>query len=171
MVNENKTHYRKVFKSDHLGVADLEDFTENKQPLIFTIDYVRQEYGAKVAGKKIDANIAYFKEKIKPLVLNAGNSKVVSNLVGSSFVQDWSDLTVQLYIDRDAKLKGQVVGGVRVSPKRVNKAKATLTKENIKMWENAKKSFLEQGNFDKVLARMDLSIESQKLIILELENA
>jgi len=28
---ENKTHYRKVFKSDHLGVADLEDFIEEKK--------------------------------------------------------------------------------------------------------------------------------------------
>ena len=28
MTNQTKTHYRKVFKSEHLGVADLEDLTE-----------------------------------------------------------------------------------------------------------------------------------------------
>ena len=36
-MNENKTHYRKVFKSDHLGVPDLEDLVESKHNLIFTI--------------------------------------------------------------------------------------------------------------------------------------
>ena len=88
-MNNNKTHYRKVFKSDHLGVADLEEFIEGGSNLIFTIKHVRQERGAKVAGKKIDANIAYFVENIKPLVLNATNSKLVSKLAGTCFVEDW----------------------------------------------------------------------------------
>ena len=34
---KNKTHYRRVMKSDHLGVADLEDLIEDKKSLIFTI--------------------------------------------------------------------------------------------------------------------------------------
>jgi hypothetical protein len=168
---KTKTHYRNVFKSDHLGKADLEDFIESGKPTIFTIEYVRQEFGAKVAGKKIDANIAYFKEGIKPMVLNAGNSKIISGFAGSVHVENWNDITVHLYIDPDAKLKGERVGGVRISPKRVNTAKPVLTKENVKMWENAKKSFNEHGNFDKVLARMDLSIENQKLMMEEINNA
>ncbi len=53
----NKTHYRKVLKSDHLGIADLEDFQEEGSNLVFTIKLVQQEHGAKVAGRKIDANI------------------------------------------------------------------------------------------------------------------
>ena len=68
-----KSHYRNVFKSDHLSSYDLEDFTEQGRPLEFTIKNVVQELGTKVAGKKIDANIAYFVEPIKPLVLNATN--------------------------------------------------------------------------------------------------
>ena len=55
-----KNHYRKVFKSDHLGVADLEDLIEQKKPLIFTIKQVKQEWGVSVAGKKGNHNIAYF---------------------------------------------------------------------------------------------------------------
>ena len=79
---ETKTHYRKVFKSDHLGVADLEDFIEEKKPLIFTIKEVKQEFDTIVAGKKINANIAYFVEKIKPMVLNSTNTKILkSNLL------------------------------------------------------------------------------------------
>ena len=40
---ETKTHYRKIFKSDHLGVADLEEFLEQGSSLTFTISYVKQE--------------------------------------------------------------------------------------------------------------------------------
>ena len=85
----NKTHYRKVFKSDHLGVADLEDLIEAGSSLVFKIKLVKQEYGVKVAGRKGDHNIAYFNEPIKPLVLNATNSKTLKGLCGgSAFVED-----------------------------------------------------------------------------------
>ncbi|MGL5233889.1 MAG: hypothetical protein ACRC8Z_03930 [Empedobacter falsenii] len=50
---ENKHHYRNVFKSDHLGSADLEDLTEQGTKLIFTIKEVKQEKQAKVAGNYI----------------------------------------------------------------------------------------------------------------------
>lgn len=114
-MKEKKTHYRKVFKSDHLGSADLEEMIEEGKPLIFTISHVNQEYSTKVAGRKIDANIAYFKEKVKPLVLNATNSKIVKQLAGGSpWVEDWAGLQIELYIDPSIKLAGEVVGGVRV---------------------------------------------------------
>lgn len=113
---ETKTHYRKVFKSDHLGSADLEEMVEEGKDLIFTIKEVKQEYGAKVAGKKMDANIAYFKENIKPLVLNATNSRQMAKFAGSKFVEDWKGITIELYIDSSVKMKGEVVGGVRIKP-------------------------------------------------------
>lgn len=113
---EKKTHYRKVFKSDHLGVADLEEILEDGGKLVFTIKEVKQEYGAKVAGKKIDANIAYFNENIKPLVLNATNSKQVGRFSKSSFVEDWVNVPVELYAKQDVKMKGETVGGVRIKP-------------------------------------------------------
>ena len=166
----NKTHYRKVFKSDHLGVADLEDLQEAKIDPVFTIDFVAQEKGAKVAGKKIDANIAYFKEKIKPLVLNATNSKALRKLTGSCFIEDWAGLTIRLYIDPTASLKGEIVGGVRINPNHVKKQKTEITKETAQMWNNAKAAYLRDGNFIKVLARADLSEDNQKLIIAEVSQ-
>lgn len=116
----NKTHYRKVFKSDHLGAADLEEYIEVKRDLIFTIDVVKQEYDTKVAGKKIDANIAYFKEKVKPLVLNATNSKMMATISGSKFVEDWSGITIELFIDHSVKMRGEIVGGVRIKSAKLN---------------------------------------------------
>lgn len=169
MNNQAKTHYRKVFKSDHLGVADLEDFAESGSNLVFTISHARQEFGTKVAGKKIDGNFAYFNEGIKPLVLNATNSKALKTITGSPFVEDWANVTVQLYIDPQAKMHGQVVGGVRVSPNKV-KLKQEITKNNQAMWGNAKKAYARDGNFNAVLQRAIISPENQQAMIQEIND-
>lgn len=167
-MSDNKTHYRKVFKSDHLGRADLEDFMESGSNLIFTIKHVRQEYGTKVAGRKIDANIAYFEEQIKPLVLNAGNSKIVSTLAGSNFVEQWNNITVQLYIDPNAKLKGETVGGVRVSPNKV-KARQVIVRDGY-MWNNVVAAFKRDGNFNSVLSKADVSGVDMQFVIDEVAS-
>ena len=126
----SKTHYRKVFKSDHLGVADLEDFIEEKRSLIFTISQVKQEFNISVAGRKGNHNIAYFKENIKPLVLNATNSKIVKSFnEGSPFVEDWGNTLVELYIDSNVKMKGEVVGGVRIRQKQPSKKQKVIFTE------------------------------------------
>lgn len=114
----SKTHYRKVFKSDHLGVADLEDFAEAGSDLCYTISHVKQEIGVRVAGKKGDHNIAYFKEGIKPIVLNAGNSSIVKGFSGGSpFVEDWVNIAVQFYVDKNVRFGSDTVSGVRIHPK------------------------------------------------------
>lgn len=132
----SKTHYRNVMKSDHLGVADLEDLVDDGKSLVFTIRNVNQEIGAKVAGRKIDANIAYFKENIKPLVLNATNSRIIANFCGSPFVEDWVDVAVELYVDKNVKMKGEVVGGIRISKRQPVLSLPVLNREH-KDWGKA----------------------------------
>lgn len=129
METKTKTHYRKVFKSDHLGLADLEEMIEAGQSLIFIIKEVKQEYDVKVAGRKGNHNIAYFVEPIKPLVLNATNSKRVRAFNGGSvWVEDWCDTMIELYPDYDVKMKGEKVGGVRIKTKQpiLNKPKPPI---------------------------------------------
>jgi len=164
------THYRKVFKSDHLGSADLEDCIEQGHNCIFTIDYVKQEQGAKVAGKKIDANIAYFVDKtVKPMVLNATNSKVLSKLSGSCFVENWKNITIKLYIDRSVKMKGEVVGGLRIDHRPVQPQKPEVM-PNTKQWDNAKAAYKRDGNFTAVLKRATISPQNQQAIKNEAAN-
>lgn len=122
-------HYRAIAKSDHLGVADLEDFIEEKKSMVFTITHVKQETGIMVAGKKGNFNIAYFAESIKPLVLNNTNSKVLKIFAGGSpFVEDWNNIAVELFIDETVKLKGDLVGGIRI--KNTKPTLPTLTAES-----------------------------------------
>jgi hypothetical protein len=142
-----KTHYRKVFKSDHLSKYDLEDFKENGIRLVFTIQKVVSYYkdakikgsGVLVAGKVISANVAFFKEDIKPMVLNAGNSEIVRDFAGgSAYAEDWpSGILVELYIDSNVKMGGAIVGGIKVKPKQPTLKKPELNPES-KSWESAK---------------------------------
>ena len=139
MSTDNKTHYRKVFKSDHLGSADLEEMIEEGKRLVFKITKVTQEYATKVAGKEIDANIAYFKDGIKPLVLNATNSKIMAKLTGSKFVEDWKDTTIELYINSSVRFGNETVSGVRIKDKLPVLLKHELVPES-RFWEKAKKA-------------------------------
>ena len=118
-------NFRNVYKSNQLGVVDLEEFVESKKSLIFTIKEVKQEIGAMVAGNKGDHNIAYFKEDIKPLVLNAGNANIVRGFAGSIDTDNWKNIPIELYIDHNVKMKGQIVGGIRIKPiqPKINKVK------------------------------------------------
>ncbi len=161
---ENKTHYRKVFKSDHLGVADLEEFIEDKKRLVFTIKEVKQEYDVMVAGKKGNHNIAYFKEKVKPLVLNATNSKIVKGFNNnSSFVEDWANTLVELYIESNIRFGRDMVDGVRIKPYQPKSTKTEITKDSPK-WKDAVQYYKDNQSFDGITKHYKLSEANQKLI-------
>jgi len=164
-MDNTKTHYRKVFKSDHLGVADLEEFIEDGKRLVFTIMEVKQEYGVTVAGRKGDHNIAYFKEEIKPLVINATNSKVIKSFCkNSSFIEDWANTVIELFIDSTVKMKGDIVGGVRIKTVQPSIIKPTLTPDN-KNWERAKEA-VKAGDttFDTISINWNITKEDYKLL-------
>ena len=171
-MSTNKHHYRAVFKSDHLGVADLEEMLEQGRSLIFTVKEVvqyRMEDGNKksgivVAGKRISANIAYFEEPIKPMVLNATNSKIMKSFAKdkSSFVEDWNNKLIELYIDYGVKMRGEIVGGVKIRPTQPTLKKPELT-PNHPRWEEAKQA-IKDGKKAGVLKVYDISTENLKLI-------
>lgn len=159
----NKTHYRKVFKSDHLGSADLEEMLEEKKRLIFTVEKVTQEYQTKVAGKKIDANIAYLKGA-KPLVLNATNSKTMAKMMGSKFVEDWAGAVIELYIDPNVKMKGEMVGGVRIKPDKATNEKPKLTPDN-KNWPKAMTAVQMEGStIETIRKNWDITDDHYKML-------
>ena len=159
-----KNHYRSVLKSNHLGVADLEETLERGEKLIFTIKHARQEINVAVAGKKGDFNILYFNEKgIKPLVLNATNGKIIAKLAKSPFVQDWAGLTIELFIDPTVMMMGENTGGVRISP-RVPVLKSDMTLDHPR-YEDAKKAWNE-GKQDGVKKQFNVSAD----IILAFES-
>lgn len=158
MSTQKKHHYRNVFKSDHLGSADLEDLIEQGSNLIFTISHAKQELGAKVAGKKMDANVVYFKENIKPMVVNATNGKIIKSFTGSSFVEDWNNVVVELYIDENVRaVSGGTTQGVRIRPIQPQiKVKNDFTAD---MFERAKNA---GATIEKIKGTYNVTAEIEK---------
>lgn len=158
------TNFRRVYKSDHLAVSDVEELKEGGSDLIFTIREVKQEWGVVVAGKKGNFNIAYFVEDIKPWVLNAGNAKILRGWAGSIDVEKWVNLKVQLFINPNVKFGSEQTGGVRINPKQP-KGKQTITPSSGEAWDRAVASFKNNGNLKAVLQHVDISREHQELIL------
>jgi hypothetical protein len=130
------THYRALAKSNHLGVADLEDFLVNKDSLIFTIKEVRKEINVNVAGKKGNHLIAYFVEDIKPLCVNATNAKRIRLFAkdNSPFIEHWKNILIEFYIDKNVTMMGEKTGGVRIKSKQPTakvKAKRELSDKSF----------------------------------------
>jgi hypothetical protein len=89
---------------------------------------------------------------------------------GSPFVEDWNNIPVQLYIDYNVKMKGDIVGGVRINPKAPRMAPPELKPGNNKQWANAVAACRRDGNLDAVKKRMTISAENVKLLTEAAEN-
>jgi len=109
-----KTHYRKAFDSPYLGSADVVD------PITLTIARVELEIDHTKQSKDL-FNTAYFVEKfirsgekLKPMILNATNSKFIAQLTGSKFIDDWCNVAITVYVDPDVRFGKQTVEGLRL---------------------------------------------------------
>ena len=118
-----------------------------------------------VAGHKGNHNIAYFVEPIKPLVLNASNSRMMKAFNNMSpFVEDWSNTVVELYIKADVKMKGEVVGGVRIRSVQPSLEKNEL-KPGTAKWDEAIQ-YLQGGNsITGIEKSWKLSEENRELLL------
>ena len=168
-MSEPKTHYRKAFDSPYLSSADIVDAMQ------FTIASVKLELDQTKKTKDL-FNTAHFVEKeirpgekLKPMILNASNSKTLKNLTGSPFIDDWQNVPVMIYVDHNVRFGKETVEGLRISPNKPEKK--ILTPDNVKGWDNAKAAFKRDGNLDAVLKRMDMSDENKIKLIRECEAA
>lgn len=160
-----KTHYRKAFDSPYLSSADLIDAQ------VFTIRCVKLE-SDKTKKTKDLFNTAYFVEKdirpgepLKPMILNATNSKTLKNLTGSPFIDDWAGTKIMIYVDHNVRFGKEIMEGLRISPNK--QSKDELTPDNEIKWNRAKQAFKRDGNLKAVLQHVDISEENQQRLIDE----
>lgn len=99
----DKTHYRKAFNSPYLSSADI------VEPTDLTISHVRLEPDKTKKTKDL-LNTAYFKEReirkgeaLKPMVLNATNSKMMAKMTGSAFLEDWTNIPIVVFVDSSVR--------------------------------------------------------------------
>jgi uncharacterized protein (DUF433 family) len=164
MNTPEKTHYRKAFDSPYLSSADI------VEPTVLTVKQVRLE-GDKTKQSKDVFNTAYFAEgeirrgeKLKPMILNATNSKTMKALTGSSFIEDWTDVRITIYVDPGVRFGKDTVEGLRISPHAPEERRRVLTPASAKAWTAAVAAFKRDGNLDQVLEHVDISAEHQAQI-------
>lgn len=164
-MSENKTHYRKAFNSPYLSSADI------TEPTVLTVVSVRLEKDQTKKSKEF-FNTAYFAEneirqgeKLKPMILNATNSRTMKNLSGSAFIDDWNNIPITIYVDSKIRFGRDTVEGLRISTERPRLTKPEL-QPNTQAWGNAVSAYKRDGNFSAVEAHMTIS-EGNKALIME----
>ena len=165
MNNESKIHYRKAFDSPYLSSADI------VEPTVLTVARVTLE-SDKTKKTKDSFNTAYFVEKeirkgetLKPMILNASNSKTMKQLTGSAFIDDWQNVRITVYVDCNVRFGKETVEGLRISPHAPERK--YLTPDNKKAWDNAKAAYKRDGNLDAVTSRVNISDEHVEQLIDE----
>lgn len=160
-----KTHFRKAFNSPYLSSADI------VEPTTLTIRSVKLEVDKTKKTKDL-FNTAYFVEKeirrgepLKPMILNATNSKTLRSLVNSPFIEDWDGARVTIYVDSNVRFGRDVMEGLRISPY-VPEDKPELM-PGTTAWGHAIAAHKRDGNLDAVKKRMDISKENERLLIAE----
>lgn len=166
-----KTHYRKAFDSPYLSSADI------VEPTVLTISRVALT-DDKTHKTKDKFNTAFFVEneirrgeKLKPMILNATNSKTLKTLTGSPFIEDWANVRVTIYVESGVRFGRETVDGLRISPHAPEERRPVLTPEATKKWAAAVAAFRRDGNLDAVLERVDISDEHQAQIKAEASAA
>lgn len=145
---ETRTDWRKFRKSTHLASADLDIMKSEGKNLIFNIKEVKFQQKVNVSGNKMDGFFCYFKEpNIKPLKLNTSNLLILSTFVKNKgvsqndiyVVENYKDLIIELYVDRNVKFMGDIVDGVRIKPIQPKaKQKPNFTESNFDKAKKAK---------------------------------
>ena len=170
MDNKDKTHYRKAFNSPYLSSADI------VEPTVLTISHVRL-LDDKTKKTKDIFNTAFFVEKqirpgeeLKPMILNATNSRTLKGLAGSPFIEDWNNIPVTIYVDNSVKFGRDTVEGLRISSEPPKLVKPELTQDNKKAWDRAVEVYGKTQSFEVIEKHMFIS-ENNKSLIVDTVNA
>lgn len=155
-----KTHWKKVFNSDYLSSCDIEKDT------VLIIEYVRQEEVKSPSGGSVMRNVAHFPGKIKPMILNVGNSKLVKKFSGSKYIEDWKNIPIQVYVDDNVRAFGELTEGLRIRPIQPKIGKPDLL-PNTDQWKKAIEFLKGKGTIEQITSKYNLTDENREKLLGE----
>lgn len=108
------THWKKLTNPNYIGAHDLQP----NQELRITIDTVAQEIVKNQDGKDEQCIVARIKGAKKPMILNKTNCKIITKVLETPYIEEWSGKTIIIYA---AKIKafGEVMDALRVKNQKV----------------------------------------------------
>ena len=134
---ESKTHWREFHPTDYIGAYAFEPGEEK----ILTIKRAQHEEVKDTNGKKDDCLVVHWKENEKPMIVNVTNSKAISKVAGSPYIEDWTGVAVSLFTT-EVSAFGETVEAVRVRQTAPKIQKPALTPDHEK-WDKAVESVAE----------------------------
>jgi ribosomal protein L34E len=111
MAEPVKTHWKKLTNPDYIGAYAL----EKGKDMILTIKSIKREIVTGNEGKKEECTVAFFKEDVKPMILNATNSKTIQKLYSTPYIEEWVGRKIQIFADM-VKVKGEPTEALRIRP-------------------------------------------------------
>lgn len=83
-------------------------------PITVIIDRLDKRNVAELGEKPELKWCLFFRDGIKPMVLNSTNAQLIARLLGSKNSDDWIGKEIELYHDPNVTYAGELVGGIRV---------------------------------------------------------
>ena len=106
-MEQQKTHWKVLVNPDYIGAYAL-----NGKDLTVTIEKVIREMVTGDGGKKDECTVAYLKGH-KPLILNRTNSKTITKIYNSPYIEDWAGKKITLY-PSTTRVAGDTVECLRI---------------------------------------------------------
>lgn len=107
---ELKGDYRKFMDKNYLGAWDVPD----GEDLILTVDHAARDDVKNERGSEKKLTL-HFVEDYKPMILNATNSKNISQAYGSTKVEDWAGKRIAIHTEKVTAFGG-TTDALRIRP-------------------------------------------------------
>lgn len=102
--------YRKFMDKNYLGSWDVPD----GEDLVLTVDKAARDDVKNERGSEKKLTL-HFVEDYKPMILNATNSKAISEAVGSTKVEDWAGKKIAIHTEKVTAFGG-TTDALRIRP-------------------------------------------------------
>jgi hypothetical protein len=160
METKTKLHHWKALTNPlYLGSYDFQPGEER----IVTVKDVKREMVKGQEGTE-EHTIVHFTEGYKPMIMNATNSKMLTNLSGSPYVEKWIGTSFKLVIVK-IKAFGEFIDALRIKSEKVVKTLPELTLDSpnfIKVKDAIKNG---KATIEQVETKYKLSEEVRNAII------
>ena len=153
------THWKKLQNPLYLGSYDFQPGEER----IVTVKDVKREMVKGQEGTE-EHTIVYFTENYKPMIMNATNSKMLTKLSESPYVEKWIGTSFKLVIVK-IKAFGEFIDALRIKSEKVVKTLPELVLDSpnfIKVKDAIKNG---KATIEQVETKYKLSKEVKDAII------
>lgn len=108
-MSEQLTHWKKLVNPEYLGSYALDP----GQDMTLTIKSCGLEMITGSSGKKEEKMVMHFMENVKPMIVNRTNSKTITKLYKTPYIEQWAGKKIILYA-RQITAFGEEVDALRI---------------------------------------------------------